>query len=148
MKRLYFYAMAMLLIGASFGAEQPVNSHPPQATATINVRVFFGKGLPSQLDSPCSAIKIVATPKNGQPIGQAASGPNSGATGGMCTASLKNVPANVPVELKATYYLATSMPDDSYGPPAGKWTNPLTLKPGETVMKYLKLICPLPPCKA
>lgn len=150
MKRLLFYPLAMMLIAASIGTQQPVNSQLPPATATINVRVFFGQGMPLQLDSktPCSAIKIIATPQNGQPIAQAASGPQSGAKGGQCTASLKNVPANVPIELKASYYLASSAPDDSYDPPAGKWTNPLTLKAGEKVMKYIKLICLAPPCKA
>jgi hypothetical protein len=150
MKRLCFYTLAMLLIGASVGAQQPVNSRQPSATATINVRVFFGEGLSNGLDSktPCSAIKIIATPKNGQPIEQAASGPQSGAKGGQCTASLKHVPANVPIELTASYYFFSSKPDDSYDPPAGKWTNPLTLKAGQTVMKYIKLICLKIPCKA
>jgi hypothetical protein len=141
MKRLHFYAMAMLLIGAIVGLQQAVSSQTPTAPApgTINVRVFFGKQLGS-INGPCSTIKIIAKPKNGNAIVQLASGPKLGAKGGQCTGSLKNVPVNVPITLTAEYADSlSSKPDDTYGPPAGKWTNPLTLKPGETVMKYLKI---------
>jgi hypothetical protein len=139
MKRLHFYAMAMLLLVAIVGTQQAVSSQPAPATATIYVRVFYGQQWGAkQLDGPCSAIRIIATPQNGPPIAKLASGPTSGAKAGQCTASLK-VPANVPVVLTAEYAGFYSEPDDSYGPPAGKWTNPLTLKPGETVMKYIKV---------
>jgi hypothetical protein len=130
--------MPVLLIAALVGAQAAVSSQRGR-TATLNVRIFFGSQMGGQLPGPCSTIKVVATPKNGQPIEQAASGPQSGAKGGQCTASLKNVPANVPVELKAIYSDLSTNPDDSHELPAGKWTNPLTLKAGTTVMKYIKI---------
>ena len=143
MKRLHFYATAMLLLVAIVGTQQAVNSQPPAAsaalTATLNARVFYGQQWGAkQLDAPCSAIRIVATPKQGPPIAKLASGPTSGAKPGQCAASLK-VPANVPLVLTAEYAGFYSEPDDTYGPPMGKWTNPLTLKPGEAVMKYIKV---------
>lgn len=109
------------------------------ATANLNVRVFFGSQMGGSLSSPCSDIKIVATPKNGKPIIQTATGPKSGAKGGQCTASLKNLPAGVPIELKAVYSDFPSEPDNSYPLPAGKWTNPITLKAGTTDVKYIKI---------
>ncbi len=146
MKRLPSYIMPMLLLMAMVGAQTTILSQTPnrgtrrKSTATLNVRVFFGSQMGGQLDVPCSALKIVATPQNGQPIEQAASGPQVGAKGGQCTASLKNVPAGVPIMLKAVHSSnLSSNPDDSYELPAGKWSNPLTLKAGSTVMKYIKI---------
>jgi hypothetical protein len=138
MKKLLLYAMPMLLLMAIVGAQTTVS---PQriSTATLNVRVYFGSQMGSQMAGPCSAIKIVATPQNGQPIEQMASGPQVGAKGGQCTASLKNVPAGVPIQLKAVFSDLSSNPDDSHELPAGKWSNPLTLKAGSTVMKYIKI---------
>ena len=118
-------------------AQQP--KMPTLQTATLNVRVYFGGQMGNLASGPCSEIKIVATPQNGKPIEQAASGPQAGAKGGQCTASLKNVPAGVPIVLKAVYSDLPSTPDDSHELPAGKWSNPLTLKAGSTVMKYIKL---------
>jgi hypothetical protein len=138
MNKLPLYATLSLLLMAVLGAHTTVNSQRTR-TATLNVRVYFGSQMGGQAAGPCSEIKIVATPKNGQPIEQAASGPQAGAKGGQCTASLKNVPAGVPIELKAVYSDLSSNPDDSHELPAGKWTNPLTLTAGTTVMKYIKI---------
>ena len=109
------------------------------ATANLSVRVFFGRQMGGILPGACSEIKIVATPKNGKPIVQTASGPKVGAKGGQCTASLKNLPAGVPIELKAVYSDLSSQPEDSYPLPAGKWTNPITLKAGSTEVKYIQI---------
>ncbi|WP_448533555.1 hypothetical protein [Parathermosynechococcus lividus] len=138
MKKLPLHVTLGLLFIAAVDLNATVNAQRLR-TATLNVRVFFGSQMGGQLPAPCSAIQIVATPKNGQPIQQAASGPQVGAKGGQCTASLKNVPAGVPIELKAVYLDLPSQPDDSYDLPAGKWTNPLILEPGSTVMKYIKI---------
>jgi len=109
------------------------------ATANISVRVFFGSQMGGVLPGPCSEIKIVATPKNGPSIVKPASGPTSGAKGGQCTAELNNLPAGVPIQLKAVYSDLSSQPDDSFELPAGKWKNPLTLKAGTTDVKYIKI---------
>lgn len=138
MKRLLWYALPALLLVAAAGSQTAVVSQRTR-TATINVRVFFGSQMGGQAAGPCSEIKIVATPQNGKPIVQAAAGPQSGAKGGQCTASLKNVPAGVPVELKAVYSDLSSSPDDTHELPAGKWANPITLKPGSTEVKYIKI---------
>ena len=138
MKRLPLYAIPVLLLIAVVGSQINVSSQRTN-TATLNVRVYFGPQMGSQAAGPCSEIKIVATPQNGTPIEQAASGPQSGAKGGQCTASLKKVPAGVPVELKAVYSDLSSKPDDTHELPAGKWTNPLTLSAGSTVMKYIMI---------
>lgn len=138
MKRLPLYASLTLLLMAVVGAQTIVSSQRGK-TATLNVRVYFGTQMGEQAAGPCSEIKIVATPQNGKPIEQAASGPQVGAKGGQCTASLKNVPAGVPIVLKAVYSDLPSKPDDTHELPAGKWTNPLTLKAGTTVMKYIKI---------
>jgi hypothetical protein len=138
MKRLRLFVLPMLLLMVVIGSQSSVSSQRKR-TATLNVRVYFGSQMGGQAAGPCSEIKIVATPQNGQPIEQAASGPQSGAQGGQCTASLKNVPAGVPIELKAVYSDLSSNPDDTHELPAGKWTNPLTLKAGSTVVKYIKI---------
>lgn len=138
MKKLPLYVIPVLLLMAVVGSQTTVSSQRT-STATLNVRVFFGPQMGSQAAGPCSEIKIVATPENGTPIEKMASGPQSGAKGGQCTASLKNVPAGVPVELKAVYSDLPSKPDDTHELPAGKWTNPLTLKAGTTVMKYVMI---------
>jgi hypothetical protein len=130
--------MPLLLLAAVVGTQTTAGQSPTRIKlATLNVRVFFGSQIGSHLPGPCSDIKIMVTPENGQPIVQAASGPQSAAKGGQCTASFKNVPAGVPVELKAVYIDIISKPDDSHDLPAGKWTNPLTLQAGSTTMKYL-----------
>jgi len=142
MKKLTLYAIPMLFLMAMVGAQTNIRPQAPKtiSTATLNVRVFFGTQMSGHANGPCSAIKIVATPQNGKPIEQAASGPQAGAKGGQCTASLKNVPAGVPIELKAVHSSNfSSNPDDSHELPAGKWSNPLTLQAGSTVMKYIKM---------
>ena len=138
MKKLPLYVMPILLLAAVAGAHTPVSSQRTR-TANLNVRVYFGSQMGGQAAGPCSEIKIVVTPQSGQPIEQAASGPQSGAKGGQCTASFKNLPAGVPLELKAVYSDLSSKPDDSHELPAGKWTNPLTLKAGSTAVKYIKI---------
>lgn len=127
--------MPMLFLMAMVGTQTNILAQQPK-TATLNVRVFFGK--PGDASGPCSGIKIVATPQNGQPIWQYASGWQTGAKSGQCTGSLK-VPAEVPIVLKAEFGKVPSKPDDSHELPAGKWSNPLTLKAGSTVMKYIKI---------
>jgi len=137
MKKLTLYAMPILFLMAMVGTQTNILAQQPK-TATMNVRVFFAQP-GDQASGPCSGIKIVATPENGQPIWQYASGPQTAAKGGQCTASLKQVPAGVPVVLKAVFGDVPSNPDDTHELPAGKWTNPLTLKAGSTVMKYIKI---------
>ena len=129
--------MPTLLLAVVAGTLTTISCGPAKV-ATLNAGVIFGSQL-GHLPSPCSDIKIVATPKNGKPIEQAASGPQTGAKDGDCTASLKNVPAGVPVELKAVYSDLPSRPDVSHPLPAGQWTNPLTLQAGSTVMKYIEI---------
>lgn len=136
MKKLTLYAMPMLFLMAMVGTQTNIFAQQPK-TATLNVRVFWGQAA-SPGSAPCSVIKIVATPQNGQPIWQWASGWQTGAKSGQCTASLK-VPAGVPIVLEAVFGKVSSKPDDSHELPAGKWSNPLTLKAGSTVMKYIKI---------
>ena len=134
MKRFPVYALALLLPGAILGLKG-CNPDPGAATAAINVRIYYAIAVDFVDD--CSKIKVVATPKNGAPIEQFASGDTK--TQGGCTASLKNVPADTPIELKALTSGKHSEPEHLNNPPAGKWKNPITLKPGETDVKYLEL---------
>jgi hypothetical protein len=138
MKKLLLYAISTLFLMSLVGAHTNIRSQRT-ATANLNVRVFFGPQMGSQAAGACAEIKIVATPQSGTPIEQFASGPKVGAKGGQCTASLKNLPAGVPIELKAVYSDLPSKPDPTHELPAGKWTNPLTLKAGSTVMKYIMI---------
>lgn len=138
MKKLRFVTLAAFLLFTGLGIQFPAHSAGQTKTATINGRIFFGKGL-TNLQIPCKAIIVTARPKEKAPIVQAATGPLMDLKSGECTFSIKNVPPGVPVELKAKFQDYVSSPEDTYPAPAGKWTNPLILKPGQIVTKYVKL---------
>lgn len=70
-------------------------------TATLQGRIFFGDQMGNIAPAACSAIQVVAQPQNLPPIKVSAVGPNVGAKDGQCAFNMTNVPAGVPIELKA-----------------------------------------------
>ena len=139
MKKSRFYALPIALIGLVVGAAETAHSSYQPPPGTISGRIFFGDQMGNQALGPCSDIKVVATPNKGTPISIAASGPAKGATDGLCTFTLKNIPPSVPIELKAVYGDFSSYAEKTYPLPQGKWTNPITLKAGEKVTKYIEI---------
>ncbi len=136
--KIYFgYTAAALLLCLALNSPQTTSAQRGR-TAKITGRIFFGQQMGGQAVGPCSAIMVRAVTAN-KTVEKAATGPNSGAKGGQCTFTLTGVPAGVPIELKAVYSDLISKPEDTYPAPAGNWTNPFTLKPGEKVNKYIKI---------
>lgn len=138
MKKLHRYAILVLLISLVIAAQETVTSKR-QSPGTIRGRIFFGEKMGNQALGPCSDIKVVATTPSGQSVVQTASGPSSGAKDGQCTFTLKNIYPNTPIQLKAVYSDFSSYPEKTYPPPNGQWTNPLTVKPLETVTKFIEI---------
>lgn len=137
MKRYGWFLASAFLFVLVAGFSTSVCAQP--APATLSVRVFFGPKMNGEAIGPCSDIKIVVTPSIGTPIVQPATGPKSGAKGGQCTATFKNLIPGKPLKLEAKFADFDSMPDDTHGPPNGKWTNPLTLEAGRMVVKYVMI---------
>lgn len=134
MRKYYVYAMAALMICLLPNSPQPTAAMG--GVATITGKVFFGQQMGGQSVGPCSDIMVVATAPN-KTVKKAATGAKLAAK--QCNFTLTGVPAGVPVNLAVVYSDLISKPDDTHPAPAGKWKNPLTLKPNATVTKYLKL---------
>ncbi|WP_460195072.1 hypothetical protein [Thermosynechococcus sp. FA-CM-4201] len=108
-------------------------------TATLQGRIFFGDQMGNVAPAACSAIEVVAKPQNLPPIKVSAVGPSVGAKDGQCTFKMTNVPAGVPIELKAVYGDLLSYPEKTYPSPAGNWQNPFALRPGQVNVKYIEI---------
>ena len=87
------------------------------------------------LPDSCSKVIVkVTTSKDTVVIQQPAQGKNFSS---VCLAILENVPAGVPITLTAQYLDLISTPEPNFKPPAGQWSNPLTLAPNEYIVKHL-----------
>lgn len=104
----------------------------PRKQTQLDVRIYFGQQMGGQLSGPCSDIIIRLTGPDNKVFQTQAEGPTSGATSGQCTGSLKKLPHDVPLTLSAVY-------SDLPSKPEGNWTNPITLKNGQVLVRHIKI---------